>query len=406
MLARLALSSRSRSPPAPRSRRPRAYPAKPIRVIVPTVAGGALDNVARMVGQRMSERLGQQLVVENRGGAGGVIGMDAVAKSAPDGYTVCFCAAPIALNTALGMKLPYDAERDFAPVSLVASIPALIAVHPSTPYRSIKDVLDAAAATPGGVTFAYANVGAITHLIGEALKAKTGANMTGIAYKGAGQAIQDVLSGRVPIFFDAYIPTGPQVQAGKLRAIAIASSRRSPLLPDVATVVEQGYPELVGSGFYGMAAPGKTPRPIVDKLHAAARRRGQPDRRAREAARAGVRGAREHPGRVRRLHPPGDRALDAGREGGGDQGRAVGQSTRAPTSFATFDHFAISARMNSPNSSGVRDDRIEPALDEPRAHVGHRHHLRERRDWSCLTTSGGSPAGPAMPCHARASKPG
>ena len=245
-----------------------AYPSKPIRVIVPTVAGGALDNVARMVGQRMSERLGQQLVVENRGGAGGVIGMDAVAKSAPDGYTVCFCAAPIALNSALGIKLPYDVERDFAPVSLVASIPALIAVHPSTPYRSIKDVLDAAGSTPGGVTFAYANVGAITHLIGEALKAKTGANMTGIAYKGAGQAIQDVLSGRVPIFFDAYIPTGPQVQAGKLRAIAIASTQRSPLLPDVATVVEQGYPDLVGSGFYGMAAPGRTPRPLVDKLHA------------------------------------------------------------------------------------------------------------------------------------------
>jgi tripartite-type tricarboxylate transporter receptor subunit TctC len=246
-----------------------AYPSKPIRVIVPTVAGGALDNVARMVGQRMSERLGQQLVVENRGGAAGVIGMDAVAKSASDGYTVCFCAAPIALNSALGLKLPYDVERDFAPVSLVASIPALIAVHPSTPYRSIQDVLDAAKSTPGGVTFAYANVGAITHLMGEALKAKTGANMTGIAYKGAGQAIQDVLSGRVPVFFDAYIPTGPQVQAGKLRAIAIASTQRSPLLPDVATVVEQGFPELVGSGFYGMAAPGKTPRPIVDKLHAA-----------------------------------------------------------------------------------------------------------------------------------------
>ena len=246
-----------------------SYPAKPIRVIVPTVAGGALDNVARMVALRMGERLGQPLVVENRGGAAGVIGMDAVAKSVPDGYTVCFCAAPIALNTALGLKLPYDAERDFAPVSLVASIPALIAVHPSTSWRSIKDVLDAARATPGGVSFAYANVGAITHLIGEALKAKSGADMTGIAYKGAGQAIQDVLSGRVPVFFDAIIPTGPQVQAGKLRGIAIASTKRSPLLPDVATVVEQGFPELVGSGFYGIAAPGRTPPPVVDKLYAA-----------------------------------------------------------------------------------------------------------------------------------------
>ncbi len=246
-----------------------SYPSKPIRVIVPTVAGGALDNVARQVAQRMGERLGQPLVVENRGGAAGVIGMDAVAKSAPDGYTVCFCAAPIALNTALGLKLPYDAERDFAPVSLVASIPALIAVHPSTQWRSIRDVLEAAKTTPGGVSFAYANVGAITHLMGEALKAKSGADMTGIAYKGAGQAIQDVLSGRVPVFFDAIIPTGPQVQAGKLRGIAIASTKRSPLLPEVATVVEQGFPELVGSGFYGVVAPGKSPQPVVVKLHAA-----------------------------------------------------------------------------------------------------------------------------------------
>ena len=183
---------------------------------------------------------------------------------------MCFCAAPIALNTALGLKLPYDAERDFAPMSLVASIPALIAVHPSP-----LAVDQGRRSTPRGIDagrrcrIAYANVGAITHLMGEALRAKTGADMTGIAYKGAGQAIQDVLSGRVPVFFDAIIPTGPQVQAGKLRGIAIASTKRSPLLPDVATVVEQGFPELVGSGFYGIAAPGKTPRPVVDKLYAA-----------------------------------------------------------------------------------------------------------------------------------------
>ena len=210
------------------------------------------------------------LLVENRGGAGGVIGMDAVAKSAPDGYTLCFCAAPIALNTALGMKLPYDPYADFAPISLVASIPALIAVHPDTPYRSVQNLVDAAKANPAGLTYAFANVGAITHLMGEALRAKTGANMTYVAYKGAGQAIVDVVSGRVPVFFDALVPTGAQVQAGKLRAIAIASRERSPLLPDVATVVEQGFPELLGSGFYGLLAPGKTPRAIVEKLHAAA----------------------------------------------------------------------------------------------------------------------------------------
>lgn len=245
------------------------YPTKPIRVIVPVVAGGALDNVARMLGSRMGERLGQTLVVENRPGAAGVIGMDAVAKSAPDAYTLLFAAAPIALNTALGMKLPYDVERDFAPISLVASIPGLIAVHPSTPYKSVQDLVDAAKSDPRGLSYAIANVGAITHLMGEALRYKTGANLVMVAYKGAGQAIQDAISGQVPVIFDAYIPTGVQVSAGKLRAIAIASNRRSPLLPDVATVVEQGFPELVGSGFYGMLAPGRTPRPIVEKLHAA-----------------------------------------------------------------------------------------------------------------------------------------
>ena len=245
------------------------YPARPVRVIVPTVAGGALDNVARMLAQRMSERLGQQFVIENRpGGAGGTIGMDAVAKAAPDGYTLLFAAAPIALNTALGIKLPYDARRDFAPISLVASIPALFAVHPGTPYRTLADVVEDSKKRPDGVSYAVATIGAITHLIGEAWKARTGANLTMIAYKGAGQAIQDVMAGTVPVFLDALIPTGTQVAAGKLRGIGIASTRRSPLLPDVPTVVEQGLPELVGSGFYGLLAPARTPPEIVSKLHA------------------------------------------------------------------------------------------------------------------------------------------
>jgi tripartite-type tricarboxylate transporter receptor subunit TctC len=246
-----------------------AYPARPVRVIVPTVAGGALDNVARMLAQRMSERLGQQFIIENRpGGAGGTIGMDAVAKAAPDGYTLLFAAAPIALNTALGIKLPYDARRDFAPISLVASIPALFAVHPGTPYRTLADVVEDSKKRPDGVSYAVATIGAITHLIGEAWKARTGANLTMIAYKGAGQAIQDVMAGTVPVFLDALIPTGTQVAAGKLRGIGIASTRRSPLLPDVPTVVEQGLPELVGSGFYGLLAPARTAPEVVSKLHA------------------------------------------------------------------------------------------------------------------------------------------
>lgn len=245
-----------------------AWPTRAVRVVVPTAAGGALDTVARQLGQRLSERLGQSFVVENRGGAAGVIGMDAVAKAAPDGYTVCFAAAPIALNTALGISLPYEAERDFAPVSLVASIPTLLAVHPSRPERDIAEVI-AAGRSGSGFSMAVPNVGAVTHLTAEVLRAKSGPNFTVVAYRGAGQAIQDALSGQVNGFYDALVPTGAQVQAGRLRAIALGSRQRSPMLPDVPTVVEQGMPELIASGFYGLLFPARTSPAIVQRLHGA-----------------------------------------------------------------------------------------------------------------------------------------
>jgi tripartite-type tricarboxylate transporter receptor subunit TctC len=244
------------------------WPSRPVRVVVPTAAGGALDTVARQLGQRLSERLGQSFVIENRGGAAGVVGMDAVAKSAPDGYTVLFAAAPIALNTALGMNLPYDAERDFAPVSLVASIPTLLAVHPSRPERTVADIL-AAGRGGGGFTMAVPNVGAVTHLTAEVLRSKSGPNFTVVAYRGAGQAIQDALSGQVNGFYDALLPTGAQVQAGRLRAVVVGSRQRSPMFPDVPSVVEIGMPELVSSGFYGLLFPARTAPAIVERLHGA-----------------------------------------------------------------------------------------------------------------------------------------
>ena len=247
------------------------WPARSIRVVLPAAAGGGLDTVARALLQRMSDRLGQTMVADNRPGAAGVIGADLVAKATPDGYTLLFSAAPIAMNTALGMKLPYDPLKDFAPISLVASLPALFAVHPSTPYRTLDDIVADSKRRPNGVPYAVASVGAITHLIGEAWKADTGANLTMVAYKGAGQAIQDVLAGTVPVFIDAYIPTGIHVAAGRLRAIAIASRQRSPLLPDVPTVVELGRPQLIGSGFYGLLAPAGTPPAIIAKVNTAMR---------------------------------------------------------------------------------------------------------------------------------------
>ena len=244
------------------------WPTRSVRVVVPTAAGGALDQVARQLGQRLGERFGQSFVIDNRGGAAGVVGMDAVAKAAPDGYTVLFAAAPIALNTALGISLPYEVERDFAPVSLVASIPSLVAVHPSRPERTLQDLV-AAGRSAGGFSMAVPNVGSVTHLTAEVLRSRSGANFTVVAYRGAGQAIQDALSGQVNGFYDALVPTGAQVQAGRLRAIAIGSNQRSPMLPDVPTVVEQGMPELIASGFYGLLFPARTPPAIVARLHAA-----------------------------------------------------------------------------------------------------------------------------------------
>jgi len=266
LLGSLALASPALTRPA--LAQAENWPTRSVRVVVPTAAGGALDQVARQLGQRLGERFGQSMVIENRGGGAGVIGMDAVAKAAPDGYTVLFAAAPIALNTALGMNLPYDVEHDFAPVSLVASIPSLVAVHPSRPERTLQEVI-AAGRSAGGFSMAVPNVGAVTHLTAEVLRARSGGNFTVVAYRGAGQAIQDALSGQVNGFYDALVPTGAQVQAGRLRAIAIGSRQRSPMLPDVPTVVEQGMPELIASGFYGLLFPARTPPAIVARRHAA-----------------------------------------------------------------------------------------------------------------------------------------
>jgi tripartite-type tricarboxylate transporter receptor subunit TctC len=265
-LTAITLSSAA-SPRRARAQPAGAYPSRPVRVVVPFTPGGALDTVARMVAQKMAERLGQPFLVENRPGAANVIGNDAVAKAAPDGHTLLFAAAPLALNAALGMKLPYDPLADFAPVSLVASIPILIMAHPGTPFRSLADIVAAARAAP--LNYATAGVGSMPHLIGEALRARAAPQLAHIGYKGAQPALQDAVAGTVPLLIDAYIPSGVQVVAGRLRGIAVASTRRSPVLPDVATTVEQGYPELVGSGFYGLLAPARTPSAIVERLHAA-----------------------------------------------------------------------------------------------------------------------------------------
>jgi tripartite-type tricarboxylate transporter receptor subunit TctC len=247
------------------------YPKRSVKVVVPFAPGGALDTVARLVSQRLTERLGQPFVVENKPGAANIIGNDVVAKSAPDGYTLLFAAAPIAMNQVLGLKTPYDVQKDLTPISLVASGGVLLLVHPSTPYKTMKDVVDAARASPEGLFYATAGVGSMPHLIGEYWKVESGVNLTHVGFKGSSPAMQAAVAGDVKILIDGYIPSGSQLESGKLRAIAYAAPKRSALMPDVPTTAEAGFPNLVGGGFFGLMAPAGTPQPIIDKLHAAVR---------------------------------------------------------------------------------------------------------------------------------------
>lgn len=246
-----------------------AYPTKPVRVVVPYAPGGALDTVARLVTQRMGARLGQTFVIDNKPGANNIIGMESVVRAAPDGYTLLFAAAPLALNNALGVKQPYDVLSDLVPISLVVTTPVIIAVNTASPYRKLKDIIDASRADSKGINYATAGVGSMPHLLGEAFRIKSTANLTHIGYKGSAPALQDVMGGSVPVMMDAYIPAGVQVAAGKLRGIAVASPKRLPSLPDVPTTGEEGYPDIVGEAFYGLLVPAGTPQAIIDKLHAA-----------------------------------------------------------------------------------------------------------------------------------------
>lgn len=250
--------------------RAQAYPSKPVRVIVPYAPGGALDTVARLFSLRMAARLGATFIVENKPGANTIIGAETVARAPADGHTVLFAGAPFALNTALGIKEPYDVLKDFAPVMLVANTPVIMTVNPATPYRTLADIVAASKADPKGLSFATAGAGSMPHLVGEALRLQSGANLTHVGYKGSSPALQDAIGGAVPLFFDAYTPAGVQVAAGKLRGVAVASATRLRSLPDIPTTVEQGFPDIVGEAFQAMLVPAGTPRAIIDKLHDAA----------------------------------------------------------------------------------------------------------------------------------------
>ena len=244
------------------------YPAKPVRLVLPYPPGGGTDVIARPLAAKLSETLGQQFVVENRGGAGGNIGMESVARAPADGYTIVMAlTAQLAVNPSLYPKLPYDPVRDFAPITQLGSAPYVMLVHPTLPSRTVKEFIAIAKSRPDELTFASAGNGSGAHLAGELLKSMTGVRLTHVPYKGAGPSLPDLIAGQVQSSFITYTSAGPQIRAGRVRAIGVTTLKRSPALPDVPAISETvaGYDSGV---WYGVLAPAGTPRDIVMKLNA------------------------------------------------------------------------------------------------------------------------------------------
>jgi tripartite-type tricarboxylate transporter receptor subunit TctC len=245
------------------------YPSKPIRLVVPFPAGGTTDILARAVAQKLSEAWGQQVIVDNRPGAGGNIGSDIVAKAAPDGYTLVMgTVGTHAINPSLYRKMPYDHVKDFAPVILVAGVPNVLVVNPSLPVHTVRELVDYAKANPGKLNFASSGNGTSIHLSGELFKTMAGVQMTHVPYKGSAPALTDLMGGQVQLMFDNLPSSLQLIQAGKLRAIAVTSTARAAALPDVPTIAESGLPGFEASSWFGVLAPAGTPREIVTKLNA------------------------------------------------------------------------------------------------------------------------------------------
>ena len=246
-----------------------SYPSKAIRLIVPFAAGGGNDNIARLVGKRLTDSVGQPLVIDNRPGAGGVLGAELAAKSAPDGYTLFLGGVGShALNPNLIEKLPYDPIRDFAPVILLARAPLILVVHPSVPARTFAEFVAYARNNPGKLNFASNGNGSSAQLAAVMFDSMAGAEMVHVPYKGLAPALTDLLSGQVQLMFSSVVAILPHIRAGKLRALAITGEKRMASLPEVPTVAESGFPGFEASSWYGILAPAGTPRQIVVKLNA------------------------------------------------------------------------------------------------------------------------------------------
>ena len=242
------------------------YPSRPVRLIIPFPPGGSNDVVGRLVANQLSEKLGHKVFVDNRGGAGGVLGTEAAANAAPDGYTLLVVSIAHAVNPAL-YKLSYDPIRSFAPVSIMATGPNVLAVNPSLAVKNVRELVALAKEKPGTIDYASAGVGSFQHLGGELFKLVAGVNLQHVPYKGGGPAMQDVIAGHVKVMFSSLVQTTPFILSGQLRPLGVGGAKRNPVLPDVPTIQEAGVAGYVADNWWGIVAPAGTPQPVVDKLY-------------------------------------------------------------------------------------------------------------------------------------------
>jgi tripartite-type tricarboxylate transporter receptor subunit TctC len=245
------------------------YPVRPIRLVVASSPGGASDILARMLAQKLGEELGQQVVVDNRGGASGVIGTDIVAKAAPDGYTLLIIQPSLTINPSMIRKLPYDAVRDFAPVSHVADACQIMTVNPTVPAKNVQDLIALAKAKPGRLTFGSPGIGTSPHMTAELFKQTAGVDMPQVLFKGSGPAFISLISGEISAAVSTALSAMPHVRSGRIRALGVTTSKRIQILPDVPTFVESGLPTFVVTQWFGILAPAGTPHPVVRSLYQA-----------------------------------------------------------------------------------------------------------------------------------------
>ncbi len=248
------------------------WPTRSIRMVVPYTPGGYTDLMARLVGQKISEAIGQPIIFENKPGANAIIGTDVVAKAAPDGYTFGTVIAAHAVNATLNPRLPYDTMKDFTYVSLMSVAPLIMIAHPSVPANNLKELIALAKAKPGELNFASSGIGAAAHLTMEMFKSRAGINMQHIPYKGTAGALQDTVGGQINVMFDIIGPLMPQVRSGNVKALVVTAKERVPAAADVPTMAEQGVPDFVSGTWAGIIAPAGTPKEIVDRIAAEAKK--------------------------------------------------------------------------------------------------------------------------------------